>query len=594
MCGIVGWLTKPGNEMPPIVLSRLTSSIRHRGPDDAGEYHDHIAGLALAHRRLSIIDPSLQGHQPMIHPESGDVLAFNGEIYNFRELRTELERYGCHFRSNCDTEVLMQGLAFWGLKLCLNRLRGMFAFAWWNSAESTLYLVRDPLGIKPLYYCDSPQGQGIVFASEIKALLSPLGIARRLDRRALRQFLEFGYTFDAECTIFEGVCKLPPGHFLMIRGGMAERVERYFYPNLKVDNSPTSEDWEDEIYATLQLVIAQHLHADAPLGLLLSGGLDSSLAASFAARSTTVRTLCMAFADSVIDERPHARDVARFIGAKHEEVLITVDDIQSVLEGTAYDFDDLFADWGTITTRFLYQKCRDRGIKVVIVGEGADELFGGYDIFRQGFSHLPQNLWLYRIYRNYCGRRYGCCFGLFQNRMREYLASTGGDRFAAIRLFESREQLPNNYVMKVDKSSMAVSVEARTPFLDQRVAEIAYRIPARHLISATSAKLVLRRMAQRYRLLPESTFRRPKFGASIAVSWMDESLSFREFARGIILAPGNWTEALGLDAAMKEYFLRDRTGYPFPHAISIFRNLAWRLLILELWARAYGVSAVEG
>ncbi|HRW64688.1 MAG TPA: asparagine synthase (glutamine-hydrolyzing) [Candidatus Competibacter sp.] len=591
MCGITGWLLPPGAELSPAVLDRLSESIRHRGPDDAGQYCNPAAGLALAQRRLSIIDLSPGGHQPMIHADTGDVLVFNGEIYNFRELRTQLEYQGCRFRSSSDTEVLLQGLAVWGLRSCLKRLRGMYAFAWWQAAECALHLARDPLGIKPLYYGEPLCGAGFVFASEIKAFLSLPGFARQVDRRALGQFLEFGYTFEAERTIFAGIHKLPPGHLLTVRAGVAGLLERFFTPEVRVDESRTSEDWQEELYATLCQVVAEHLIADVPVGLLLSGGLDSSLVAALAVRSVPVRTVCMGFADSAVDERPHAREVARFIGAEHEEVLIKPGEIQNMLEGAAVDFDDLFADWGTISTRLLYQKCWERGIKVVIVGEGSDELFGGYGVFRRSQSRAPRDWWLFQLYRNYCGRRYGHYFGAFRARMRAYLDATGDDRFAAIRLFESREQLPNNYVMKVDKASMAASVEARTPFLDQRVAEIAYRIPARHLLSAESEKEVLRRMAGRYRLLPEATLCRRKFGASIVASWMDESESFRCYARDIILAPGGWTEALGLDGAMRDYFLRGRNGYPFPWAISIFSNLAWRLLTLELWARVYEIAA---
>jgi asparagine synthase (glutamine-hydrolysing) len=587
MCGITGWYLQPGTELPPSLLNRLSDSLSHRGPDDKGEFRDPTAGLALAQRRLSIIDLSLSGHQPMIHPDTGDVLVFNGEIYNYRDLRLELERSGCRFRSSSDTEVLLNGLVFWGLLPCLKRLRGMYAFAWWRLAERALHLARDPLGIKPLYYSHPQTGGGFVFASEIKAFMVLPGFVHEVDRRALGQFLEFGYTFEADRTIFSSVRKLPPGHYLTVRDGIAGQAERFFSPQLNLDHGRTSEEWQEELYATLRQVVAEHLIADVPVGLLLSGGLDSSLIAALAAKLAPVRTLCMGFADSTVDERPYARQVAHFIGVEHEEVLIVPGEIQPLLESAAYDFDDLFADWGTISTRLLYQQCRERGIKVVIVGEGADELFGGYDIFRRSDSRLPQEAWLFQLYRNYCGRRYGRYFGAFRCRMLEYLKATGGERFAAIRLFESREQLPNNFVMKVDKASMAASVEARTPFLDQRVAEIAYRIPPRHLLSATSEKEVLRRLAERYRLLPEATLSRRKFGASIAASWMDESPSFRQYARERILAPGGWTKALGLDGAMRAYFLHGRSGYPFPWSISIFSNLAWRLLLLELWAPHY-------
>ena len=262
-----------------------------------------------------------------------------------------------------------------------------------------------------------------------------------------------------------------------------------------------SGDVEKELHATLDEVTAQHLIADVPVGLLLSGGLDSSLIAALAARQTKVRTFTMGFAHSDLDERAQARRVARHIGSEHEEIVIAPQEVTDDLESTIACFDDLFADWGTISTRLLYGKCRERGIKVVLVGEGADELFGGYDVFRSSASRAPADWWLFQLYRSYCGRRYGRYFGAFRALMRDYLNSVDGDRFDAIRLFETRNQLPNNYVMKVDKASMSVSVEARVPYLDQRVAEIAYRIPKSLLLAEGTEKNVLRRVARRFQLL---------------------------------------------------------------------------------------------
>jgi asparagine synthase (glutamine-hydrolysing) len=302
----------------------------------------------------------------------------------------------------------------------------------------------------------------------------------------------------------------------------------------------------------------------------------------------------MGFAQSNLDEREHARRVARHIGSEHEEILISPPEVSEGLESAIACFDDLFADWGTISTRLLYGKCRERGIKVVLVGEGADELFGGYDVFRSSGSGAPADWWLFQLYRRYCGRRYGRYFGAFRALMRDYLNSVDGDRFDAVRLFETRNQLPNNYVMKVDKASMSVSVEARVPYLDQRVADIAYRIPKNLLLADGIEKSLLRRVARRFQLLPEETLARPKLGGSMAVSWLDEQPAFRVFARDIILARGGWTEALGLRSAMEEYFINNRAGYAFPRAVSIFRNLAWRLLILEMWSSAYRVAPDAG
>jgi asparagine synthase (glutamine-hydrolysing) len=592
MCAIGGWLVDPQDRLDQAALAQMMATMTHRGPDDAGGYVDTYVGLAVGHNRLSIIDLSPGGHQPMVNAENGDVLTFNGEIFNFRELRHELEAKGYRFRSQSDTEVLLLSFAEWGVD-CVRHIRGMFAFAIWRPTESSLFLFRDPMGIKPLYYW-IPQGGGIVFASELKAVLTFPGFRPSLDRRAIGQFLEFGYTFEERRTILNGVYKLPPGHFLRVRANKKSQLERYFRPEVASDRTAKPVDVEKELHAALDEVIAQHLIADVRIGLLLSGGLDSSLIAAVAARQTKVRTFTMGFAKSDLDERSEARRVARHIGSEHEEILISPREVSDDLESTITCFDDLFADWGTISTRLLYEKCRERGIKVVLVGEGADELFGGYNVFRSSASRAPADWWLFQLYRQYCGRRYGRYFGAFRALMRDYLNSAHGDRFDAIRLFETRNQLPNNYVMKVDKASMSVSVEARVPYLDQRLAEIAYRIPKNLLLADGTEKSMLRRVARRFHLLPEETIARPKLGGSMAASWLDEQPAFRNFARNIILARGGWTEALGLRSAMEDYFVNNRAGYAFPRAVSIFRNLAWRLLILEMWSSANRVAPDVG
>jgi asparagine synthase (glutamine-hydrolysing) len=592
MCAIGGWLVEPRASPNKTALDRMMAAMTHRGPDDAGRLVDGNVGLAIGHNRLSIIDLSTGGHQPMVNPKNGDILSFNGEIYNFRELRRELEVEGHRFQSRSDTEVLLHSFAAWGAE-CVLHIRGMFAFAVWRPTERALYLFRDPMGVKPLYYW-TPPGGGIVFSSELKALLEFPGFRPSLDRRAVGQFLEFGFTFEDGRTILSGVQKLPPGHYIRVRANQKPELERYFCP--KVASGPVAKlsDVEKELYAALKEVTAQHLIADVPVGLLLSGGLDSSLIAALAARQTKVRTFTMGFSHSDLDERAQARCVARHIGSEHDEIVITPREVTDDLENTIACFDDLFADWGTISTRLLYGKCRERGIKVVLVGEGADELFGGYNIFRSSDSRAPTDWWLFQLYRHYCGRRYGRYFGAFRALMRDYLTFVDGNRFDGIRLFETRNQLPNNYVMKVDKASMSVSVEARVPYLDQRVAEVAYRIPKDLLLTEETEKNVLRRVARHFQLLPEETLTRPKLGGSIAASWLDDQPVFRSFAQGIILAKGGWTEALGLRPAMAAYFVKNRTGYAFPRSVSIFRNLAWRLLILEMWSNVYRIAPDVG
>jgi asparagine synthase (glutamine-hydrolysing) len=587
MCGIAGWSLFGGESRELSQLEAMCAAIAHRGPDDAGVFSDAAAGIALGFRRLSIIDLSAGGHQPMASAGGFVVLVFNGELYNYLELKRELESLGHAFRSRSDTEVAVTALAHWGSR-ALERFDGMFALAAWYARERKLLLARDPLGMKPLYYTDAIKG-GFAFASEIKAFLPLEGFAARMNPRSLQQYLEFGYVFDSHDTSLARVRKLPPGHAMEVVAGRAGAPYAYFTPRLaEPGGARTLEQAADELHATLGEVVRQHLVADVPVGLLLSGGLDSSIIAALAARHGRVATISMGFAESGVDEREFARTVAQHIGSDHREVLISQREVVDGLDQVVWYFDDLFADWGTVSTRLLYGKCREQGIKVALVGEGSDELFGGYATFAAARRGRGPILWqLFQLYRRYAGRRYGGQFGRFAATMREYLAMENGSMFDAVRLFETRNQLPNNYVMKVDKASMSVGVEARAPYLDRRVAALAYSIPEKFLLAGGTDKLVLRTVAERHQLLPRAITRRPKFGASIAASWMDDSEKFRVYARDVILARAGWTDRLGLRSAMTDFFDGRRKGYAFPHAISIFSNLAWRLLLLNLWSTRY-------
>jgi asparagine synthase (glutamine-hydrolysing) len=565
----------------------MADAIAHRGPDDRGYFRDPEHGVALAHNRLSIIDLTAAGHQPLLTQSSDVVLVYNGELYNFVSLRSQLEGAGHRFLSRTDSEVVLKAFVEWG-PACVERFCGMFAFAAWSARDGKLFLARDPLGMKPLYYTSLPSDQGFVFASEIKAFLALRDFKPRLNSEAVQQFLEFGYTFDEHTTVFEGVCKLPPGTSMEVVGGSVRPPQSYFELPRCPAAEPRIREAEEDLYATLSEVVGQHLVADVPVGLLLSGGLDSSITAALAARKTRVTTISMGFAESTLDERRYARVVADHIRSDHREVTIEPRDISETLEEVAWYFDDLFADWGTVSTRILYRTCREMGIKVVLVGEGSDEIFGGYPIFDAARRlRGPMGWKLFQLYRRYAGRRHGSQFWHFARIMQKYLRDSDGDWFHAVRLFETRNQLPNNYVMKVDKASMSVSVEARAPFLDRRVAERAFSMTGNQLLGPEGPKAVLRSMAERFALLPLEITRRPKMGSSMAASWMKDSATFRAYARGVILERDSWVDRLGLRHAMTDYFEENRSGYAFPHGISIFGNLAWRLLLLNLWSRRY-------
>lgn len=592
MCGIAGWSLTEHSERDHDELVAMTRCLDHRGPDDRGYFFDDPNRIALGHTRLSIIDLSEGGHEPMVSEDRETVLIFNGEIYNFRELRHELQRRdGCRFRSECDAEVVLHGYRVWG-ETVVDRLRGMFAFAIWDARGRRLLLARDALGMKPLYYWAT--SRGVVFSSEVKAFLPLTGFSPRLDRRALDQFLEFGYTWDDERTSLEGVRKLPPGHRMSVQNGVVSQPERWFHPPLP-DRTRSRAAIESELYETLQEVVSQHLVADVPVGLLLSGGLDSGIIAALAARETKVATLTMAFADSAVDERPYARIVQKAVGSEHHEVVISPGELVSDLERAVWAVDDLFADWGVVSTRLLYLKARELGLKAVLVGEGADELFGGYPSFELARGRRRAGpLHGFRLYRRLASRRYGRGYFRFAANFRRQVNESGGDLFHAIRLFETQNQLPNNFVMKVDKASMSASVEARAPFLDRRVAEIAYRTPGELLLANGTNKSLLRTMASRYKLLPQEIIERAKFGAPLAATWLDDSPELRAAARRLVLeSEHSWVDAAGLRDAMTRYFDLGQRGYPLPRPLSIFQHLAWRLFLLSLWSEQYGVMPQE-
>lgn len=585
MCGIAGWQLEGNQHISCGILDKILQLLAHRGPDDSGTYFEHELGVALGHRRLSIIDLSNASHQPMIDSQSGVVIAYNGELYNFRSLRTELETLGHHFNSRGDTEVFLRAFIEWGAN-CFNHFAGMFAVAIWDKRTQSLYLARDPTGMKPLYYGKLPDQKGIVFASEVKAWLQIPGFQPTLDPQSLHQFLEFGYTFDQDRTILANVNKIPPGCYLKIQRGEIQEIHRYFTPPSAVSKPAIkAADQLEELYETFKQVVSEHLLADVPVGILLSGGLDSSLLTSLASKHGQVTTISMAFAESAIDERADAQIVAQYANTKHHEVVISPQEVINQIQGKAWIFDDLFADWGTFSTNILYQKCRDMGIKVVLVGEGSDELFAGYGTF---LPHQGIEEWqIFNLYQRYAGRRYGKYYLSFRNIFKQYLHQSAGDFCQAVRLFESQRQLPNNYVMKVDKASMAASVEARSPFLDRRIAEIAYQLPSNYLLNQKSNKLILREMAHKYDLLPSGVINRPKFGASIASSWIEENSQFRQFASDVMLQPNSWCQKLGLKSAMEDYLVHGKKGYALPSNLSIFTHIGWRLLLLELWSNFY-------
>ncbi|HSS66713.1 MAG TPA: asparagine synthase (glutamine-hydrolyzing) [Gammaproteobacteria bacterium] len=587
MCGLLGIWARGSSVDEEAALQTLT----HRGPDDSGTFTD--GGLTLAHTRLSILDLSAAGRQPMSSEDGRYTLIYNGEIYNHRELGESLRSSGCRFVSTSDTEVLLKGLELEGGKF-LNRLCGMFSFALWDARQRELLLARDTTGVKPLLYYRGPDG-AFAFASELKAFQALKCCRFELDHEMMRQYVEFGYVWDAQRTVIKNVHKLPPGHLLRVRDGHADAPRRWHpVASAPPEEGPGSMDQAaDRLYETLSDVVNQQLVADVPVGLLLSGGLDSSVLAVLAARALDrpLRTLSVGF-ENHPGELEHARTVARFIGSDHSEQTISVDEVLAEFKRNARYYDDLFWDTGFITSLIIYRRCRAEGLKVVLVGEGADEIFAGYGTFarlsRGWINFLPPAMHRYMFYRQYSGQQWG----QFRNEFEELIGAIGkrvdNDWFEVVRRYELDYRLPCNLNMKVDRASMANSIEARVPFQDPRVVALALGLPGRYLQQGSQSKRVLRHMALRHRLLPEKIVARPKFGMMMPGSWLKDDPRLFEFARQVVCSNPRLLADLGVERQIKAFFDgRERNALRHFRRHLALSTLVWRVFVLELWRRSY-------
>lgn len=624
MCGITGLHTlmpHPQGGSPATLratVAAMTETLRLRGPDAAGYFTQ--GPIAFGHRRLSILDLTESGAQPMGLGSGGPVIAYNGECYNFLDLRRELENTGCQFRGHSDTEVILHAYASWGLE-GLKRLEGIFALALWDEKCQRLVLMRDRLGVKPLFYGKSKHG--LAFGSEIKAVLAAGGVDSSLDDQALSEYLWYGNTFE-ERSFYRGVRSLQPGHWLLIEGGRCRlepwwRIEEWLARPVV---SRSVEEAAQQVRAALDQAVRRQLVADVPVGLFLSGGVDSSsIAASAMQARTEPLTSCAAQFDfdSGISELPKAATVARHLGLHHHELRITGADLRDALLALARAHDEPFADAANIP---LYLMCRHlpSQIKVVLQGDGGDELFGGYRRYAVLRHAHWWRLWpkqfspLARISGS-LGRRFARIadsVGHADSAMRMALmltVETLHDRPEALLTMERRDelaaatdpflafrnaaarfsahepvqqmlltdltvQLPSQFLTKVDRATMAAGIEARVPLLDERVAELAVGMSSTWKVYGREKKIVLRE-SQRGRL-PNAILDGPKTGFGVPYGhWLRTSLF--SFARERLLDSG-FLKAFHFDSAAVERALQD-------HGDGLHERgfLLWKLLQLAIW-----------
>jgi asparagine synthase (glutamine-hydrolysing) len=639
MCGIAGLIDARlvGQAERLMTLGRgMAAALVHRGPDGEGVWSEAAAGLVLAHRRLSIVDLSAAGAQPMISADERWVICFNGEIYNARKIAAVPELARCSWRGHSDTEIILESFACRGVTATLSDMNGMFAIALWDRLERTLYLIRDRLGIKPLFVLED-EGR-LAFASELKAFARLDRWSPQIDMASVTSFFRFGCV-PAPFSIYKGVRKLMPGEIMTVAPGKAPVTRRYWsiadVAESGVRNLLDVED--DEAVALLDELLAdavsQQMISDVPIGVFLSGGIDSSTVTAHMVRAGrgAVRTFSVGSPDLNFDESRHAGVIARHLGTAHTELTVSAQDALNVVYSLPEMYDEPFADSSQIPT-FLISKLTRQHVTVALSGDGGDEILAGYNrhVFSDGMwkrlSTVPRPLraavaFLLRVVpdqaylllqnliperrrpaqfleklhklvyivpvesRDLYMRLISLCFEPSRiTRVAEHdveLAAGAegnlGSVLAAMQLRDSMLYLPDDILQKVDRASMAASLEVRPPLLDHRIVEFCWRLPNRLKVRNGESKWLLRRVLEKY--VPPEMFNRPKMGFSIPVAdWLRGPL--REWAADL-LAPGAFGGGLlnGLEAAqLYQDFLAGR---------GVSGNTIWTLLMFESWRRKW-------
>ncbi len=627
MCGLCGILNLDGAPVSLPVLQAMNATLIHRGPDQGRELV--LGACGLANRRLAILDLSPSGALPMSNADGSITMAYNGEIYNYPDLHRDLTARGCTFRSGSDTEAVMTLYEREGVDF-LEPLRGMFALALWDAPRQTLILARDRLGKKPLYYYQDDHR--LVFASEIKALLRHPEVPRRPARELTPLLLAYGYV-PAPLTFFEGIRMLPPGHVLICREG-AITTHAYWTPPAAAGADPQAraEDYLDELRATLEESVRLRLLSDVPLGAFLSGGLDSSLIVAYMARHTAgrVKTFSIGFTgEESFDETPYARQVAQLLDTEHHEFIVEPDAIK-LLPFLVWQHDQPFGDSSAIPTYLVSRHTRDH-VTVALTGDGGDELFAGYERFyaahlaaryralpgllRRGVASVVGRLPEATSYRGVAQRARRFVTGAEMSPADAYfswvrlfdddlLAALCTDQigphpaghFAAIfdratghgltaQLLDVNlvTYLPDDLLIKTDRSSMAASLEARAPFLDHKLVELAARIPSNLKLRGQVTKYILKEAAAG--VLPDDIVHRAKHGFGVPVGrWFRTDL--QGYAREMLLDPVTLGRGYFHEAALRQ-LLDEHSRGQRNHGQRL-----WTLLTFEWWHRLFIDPAV--
>jgi len=635
MCGIVGFIT-PGltNAMTLMrYVSGMASAIIHRGPDDEGAWVDESAGLAFGHRRLSIQDLSPAGHQPMASHCGRWVITYNGETYSNAELRPLLEAKGVVFRGHSDTEVMVEAIAAWGLEAAVKQFIGMFAFALWDRKDHTLYLVRDRLGVKPLYW--GTARATFLFGSELKALQAHPDFSPNLNEQALAAYLKHAYV-PTPLSIYEGIYKLPPGTILC-RTSDGRLTQKTFWSledvitrglsSLEQEPNPSPDEALASLEELLNDAVNRRMIADVPLGTFLSGGVDSSLVTAIAQKHSArpVQTFTIGFGEKEYNEAPYAKAIASHLGTQHTELFITPRACLDVIPHLPHLYDEPFADSSQIPT-FLLSRLARQSVTVALSGDGGDELFGGYSRYLWGdtlwkiirhtpfcsslatlLTIIPPGGWerlsslipasrrprkaghkIHKVARSMAAKTPEALYDSLISYWADptealpHMDAPDMTRFSPqlsdfvsqMQAFDTTTYLPDDILTKVDRASMGVSLEARVPLLDHRIAEWAWAQPNSLKIKGKTSKWLLRQLL--YKHVPADLIDRPKAGFSLPMDiWLRGPL--REWAEDL-LSPGTLKDTF--DPAPIRQLWKDHLKKRADH-----KEPLWTILMFEAWCR---------
>lgn len=627
MCRITGFwdFNYKGDYDLDFVLTEMRDSLRHGGPDDAGNYVEKENGLALANRRLAILDLSPLGHQPMVDDRNEIIVVFNGEIYNFQEIKKELKNLGYKFKSNSDTEVIIYAYKHWGLD-CLQRFRGMFAIVIWNKRSKKLILIRDRIGVKPLYYYFK---DGIfMFASETRAFLKHPKFKKEISKEGLFLFFRYGYIFYPY-SIWQDVCKLEPGSYLIIDKNQNIKKEKYWSiekvyekyfenENKKFDENELIEKLEQILFDSFKL----RLVSDVPVGVFLSGGIDSSTVTAILQKniSQKLKTFTIGFYEEKYDESKWAKKIAEYLGTDHTEIFCSIKEALEIIPKLPEIYDEPFGDSSAIPTHLVSKIAREK-VKVILSGDGGDEFFGGYDKY-----------WVYKVILNYpfiFNKYFSSLFKLILNMKKEdpyriekfikllhkktavekfsYISSCFLDDYNDLvkddfliskeitfsiddenlkslppvvqwMLIDAKYYLSEDILTKVDRASMAVALETREPLLDHKILEFVAPLHLKYKFTKNSGKYILKKLLAKY--LPRELFERPKHGFSIPqFEWLKNEL--KELVE--ITLSKDEIEKYGI----LEYNHVDKIKKEFYNNSLKNHFKLWYVFIFQLWAEKW-------